>query len=101
MRPAMARPRIPDVPVVGRDVEIAADHEWVRGIGGVGEPACQALVPGELGLVERSTDHPAIGSINAHQTDAVASPCDHARLGERLVVPDVEGEGRMEWLAEI
>jgi hypothetical protein len=53
VRAAVARGGIPHVDVLGRDVQVAAEHERAARVARRREPRREALVPGELRLVER------------------------------------------------
>ena len=94
-------PRVPHVPVFGRDVEVAAEHERLAGVGSRVEPARQPVEPGELGLVERRTDRRARSARTGTHAHAAAGRRDHPRLGERLVVADFGRPRRPERLAEV
>src|SRR5215510_5943157 len=72
VRPPVAGLRIPDVGILGSDVEVTSQDEGARRITGLAEPAGQTLVPDELGLVERRAHYPAVRRIEADQADAPA-----------------------------
>jgi hypothetical protein len=97
----VAGPRIPDVLVLGSEIEIAAEHEGLPRIGRLLEPAGETLVPGQLGLVEHRADCPAVGSVDRNNPDATAGRCHHPRFCQRLVVRDIGRQRRTERLAEV
>src|SRR4051794_8492289 len=97
----MAGRWIPHVLVLRSKVEIAAEHERLRRIGRLLEPAGEALVPGQLGLVEDRVDGPAVGSVYRHDAHTAAGRGHHPGLRQRLVVTDIGRPGRAERLAEV
>src|SRR5687767_4109984 len=97
----MASLRVPDVLVLRSEIEIAPEHEGLRRIGRLLEPACETLVPGQFGLVEYRADGPAVGSVYRRDAHASAGRGHHPRLRQRLVVPDIGRPRRMERFAEV
>src|SRR5262249_5488113 len=63
---------VPHVVVGGSDVEVAAEHEGLLGIRGVGQPAGEPLEPRELGQIERRADDAAVRRVEAHDAHAAA-----------------------------
>src|SRR5207247_4765516 len=51
---------VPHVDVLGRHVEVAAEHDGLARISRLGEPAGEAVEPGELGLEEGRAEGPPV-----------------------------------------
>ncbi len=94
VRAAVAPRRIPDVGVVGRDVEVAADDQRLAGLAGLGQPAPQAPEPGQLGFIEDRVQRAPVGRVDADDANAVAHGRDDARLAQRIVVGRADRVGR-------
>src|SRR5437867_696287 len=92
---------VPHVLVLWSEIEIAPEHEGLRRIGRLLEPACETLVPGKLGLVEHRADGPSIGSVYRHDPHASAGRGYHPGLRQRLVVRDIGRPRRTERFAEV
>ena len=99
--PAMAGRRVPHVPVLGGDVEVAAQHQRGGGVGRVVEPTGQPTVPRELGLVEHRADRPSVRRVERDHANSAAGRGDHPCLGQRLVIALFRGLGRPQRQAEV
>src|SRR5829696_7935581 len=86
MRPAVDGPGIPDVGVRRGDVEVAADHEWLGRVAGLGEPAHRALEPSELAVVEGAPHDPAVRAVDRNDPESVDSDRQHPGLVEWVEV---------------
>src|SRR5262245_466016 len=63
--PPVDGPRVPDVAIRGRHIEIAAEHDRVRRLEVVADPASEPFEPRELAGVERRADDAAVRRVQA------------------------------------
>src|SRR5256885_12276080 len=78
--------RVPDVAILRGDVEVAAEHHRLVGLGGSLEEGAEAAIPVELVRVLVRADLLAVRPVNAHDREAGApGPREAARGGLALV----------------
>ena len=76
--------RVPDVAVLGGDVEVAGhDHRRVRAARG-GQVGAQPAEPGQLVVVVVVPDRAAVGHVDRREADATAGGGDQAGVGVRI-----------------
>src|SRR5947208_711371 len=73
--------RVPDVAVLGRDIEVAAERERLVGPGGGLEEGVEAAIPGELVGVLLGADLLAVRPVDAHDPEAGDARDQEAPLG--------------------
>ncbi len=75
---AVRRDGVPHVDGFGGDVEVAAQREWLRKIGGDGHPPRQPIEPCQLVRVELAAHDPPVGDVDADHADVAAGGGDEA-----------------------
>src|SRR5262245_34632336 len=97
----MAGSSVPYIDVFGRNVEVAAQHEWPIRVNRLSEPAREAIEPNELGLIERRADDPTVRRVDTDNAHAITFSRDHPCFRKRFVVADIGCPRQTQRLAEV